>query len=326
MPRTTIVMYHYVRDLAHSRYPEIKGLEVGLFKEQLRYIMKHYKPIRMEDLIDAIKNNKSPSDNSILLTFDDAYKDHFDFVFPVLDELGIQGSFFPPVKAIQEHQVLDVNKIHFILASFEDKKQMLDEIYSMLAKYREEYSLESDSYYEEKLRAEESRYDTREVFMIKKLLQRELPKKLRNIITDFLFNKYVTTDESAFSRELYMSLDQLKCLKRKGMYIGVHGYGHDWLNTLPQDQQKQEVRLSLEFLRQIKCETKDFVFCYPYGAYDDSLLSILKQEGCSLALTTKVGVADLDKDQPLALPRLNTNDLPKDASAEPNKWALEVNV
>lgn len=317
-------MYHYVRELAPSRYPEIKGLEVGLFKEQLLYILKHYEPIRMEDLIDAVKNKKSLPENSILLTFDDAYKDHFDFVFPVLDELGIQGSFFPSAKAIQEHQVLDVNKIHFILAIAEDKKRISAEIFSMMAKYREEYSLESDSYYEEKLRAEELRYDTREVFMIKKMLQRELPKKLRGIIIDFLFNKYVTTDESAFSRELYMSLDQLKCLKRKGMYIGIHGYDHDWLNTLPVDEQRQEIRLSLEFLERIGCGTEDFVFCYPYGAYNDSLLSILKQEGCSLALTTKVGVADLDMDQPFALPRLNTNDLPKDASAEPNKWTLEV--
>lgn len=28
-----IAMYHYTRDLKHSRYPEIKGLDVPLFRQ-----------------------------------------------------------------------------------------------------------------------------------------------------------------------------------------------------------------------------------------------------------------------------------------------------
>ena len=85
--KLSIVMYHYVRDLKNSRYPNIKGLDVKLFREQLKYIQNHYKVIRMEDLISAFENNTKLPKNSILLTFDDGYKDHFDFVFPI-DVLG----------------------------------------------------------------------------------------------------------------------------------------------------------------------------------------------------------------------------------------------
>lgn len=317
-------MYHYVRDLKHSRYPEIKGLDIELFKEQIQYILKYYKVIRMEELIEAVKNQTKLPNNSLLLTFDDAYRDHFEFVFPILDELGIQGSFFPPAKAIQEYQVLDVNKIHFILASVEDKRQIISDIHSMMDKFREEYSLESNTYYDNKLKAEESRFDTKEVIFIKKMLQRELPEKLRNIIVNFLFNKYVSKDESSFSRELYLNMDQLKCMRRKGMYIGSHGYNHYWLNTLSREQQQKEVELSIKFLKKIGCDTENFAFCYPYGAYNGTLLSVLKENGCSLALTTQVGIADLSENQPLIFPRLDANDLPKDRLANPNKWTLEV--
>jgi len=323
MSKITIVMYHYVRDLKHSRYPEIKGLDIELFNEQLRYILKHYKVIRMEELIDAVKKNKELPNNSLLLTFDDAYKDHFEFVFPILDELGIQGSFFAPAKAIQEHQVLDVNKIHFILASVEDKKQLISDIYTLLDKYRAEYSLESNEYYYKQL-AIEGRFDIAEVIFIKRILQRELPEKLRNIIVDFLFNKYVSKDEGAFSRELYMNMDQLKCMIRKGMYVGSHGYDHYWLNTLSKEQQQKEVELSVKFLKKIGCNTENFAFCYPYGAYNESLLSVLKENGCSLALTTEVGIVDLSKNQPLIFPRLDTNDLPKDRDSQPNDWTIKV--
>ncbi|AZR74366.1 polysaccharide deacetylase [Anoxybacter fermentans] len=323
MSKLTIVMYHYVRDLKHSQYPEIKGLSVDLFKEQLQYFLRYYKIIKMEELIEAVKLNKELPDNSLLLTFDDGYKDHFEFVFPILDELGIQGSFFPPAKAIQEHHVLDVNKIHFILASVKEKKQIIFDIYSMLDKFRKEYSLENNEYYFRKL-AKENRFDTKEVIFIKRILQRELPEKLRNIIINSLFNKYVSKDEGSFSRELYMNIDQLKCMKRKGMYIGSHGYDHYWLNTLSKEKQKREIELSLDFLKKLGCDINDWVMCYPYGAYNESLLFLLKENGCKLALTTQVGIADLNKDHPLILPRLDTNDLPKDRFAKPNIWTLKV--
>ena len=55
--RVTIIMYHYVRDLKHSRYPDIKGLDITLFREQIEYLKKHYHFITMEMLIDSISNN-----------------------------------------------------------------------------------------------------------------------------------------------------------------------------------------------------------------------------------------------------------------------------
>jgi len=53
MKNLTVVMYHYVRDLKHSRYPDIKGLDVSLFKDQIAYIKRHYTPVTMQEVIDA---------------------------------------------------------------------------------------------------------------------------------------------------------------------------------------------------------------------------------------------------------------------------------
>ncbi len=324
--KVSIIMYHYVRDLKHSRYPEIKGLRIEHFREQLEYIRKYYVIIRMEDLIEAVNDNKADKlpDNSLLLTFDDGYKDHYEFVFPVLDELGIQGSFFPPAKAIQEHQILDVNKIHFVLASVEDKKRLIKDIYSMLDEFRKDYSLDENEDYFNRLTKDGDRFDTKEVVFIKRLLQKELSEELRNIIVKRLFNIHVSKDEGAFSRELYMNIDQLKCMRRHGMYIGSHGYDHYWLNTLPRDKQEEDIDLSLKFLKEIGCDLSNWAMSYPYGAYNDTLISLLEDKGCCLALTTEVGIADLGRDNFFTLPRLDTNDLPKDKNAEPNHWTLAI--
>lgn len=289
----TIVMYHFVRELQYTRYPKINALLTSQFKEQLAYMKKYYEFVMLEDCINEVysERNDFPS-NAILLTFDDGYIDHFTTVFPLLEEKGIQGCFFPSAKAILKNEVLDVNKIHFLLASVPNINDLLRNIYNCLDRYRSTYSLESNDYYFSKL-AKDTRFDTKEIVFVKRLLQVELEEKLRKSITDELFKKYVTNDESAFSRELYMDIEQLKCMARNGMYIGSHGYNHYWLDTLSPEEQEMEIDLSLNFLKKVGAMSDNWVMCYPYGSYNDSLIGILKKKQCKLALSTKFDIACL---------------------------------
>jgi hypothetical protein len=50
-------MYHFVRDLEDSRYPQIKGLSLDHFKEQIGYIRKHYTIISMDELMAKTGSN-----------------------------------------------------------------------------------------------------------------------------------------------------------------------------------------------------------------------------------------------------------------------------
>ena len=113
-------------------------------------------------------------------------------------------------------------------------------------------------------------------------------------------------------------------MSRNGMYIGSHGYNHYWLNALPAEKQEQEIDKSLQFLSSVDAPTDDWMMAYPYGAYDNSLIGILKKKNCKLALTTKVDIADLNKDNAYTLERLDTNNLPKDAKKEANIWTKKV--
>lgn len=318
----TIVMYHYVRDLKNSRYPEIKGLDISHFKEQVYYLKKNYNFITMEMLIDSIDNRTILPPKSVLLTFDDAYSDHFNYVFPFLNEHKIQGSFFTPVKAITEHTVLDVNKIHFILATEEDKSKIIKEIKNELNKFKEDYKLESYLFYYEKF-AVSNRLDSADVVFIKRLLQVGLDETLRKIITNNLFEKIVGINEESFSRELYMDIDKIKCMYRNGMHIGGHGYDHYWLGSLTYENQKKEIEKSLSFLNQIGSDITNWTMCYPYGNYNETTIELLAEYNCKIALTTEVDIANLDTNNKFKLPRLDTNDIPKDRESLTNDWFLK---
>jgi len=305
----TIVMYHYVRDLSRSRFPAVKGLTIERFCQQLDYIQDHYTPIAADDLLEALSSHeKDLPPNPILLTFDDGYSDHFTNVFPILEARGIKGCFFPPAQAILQRKVLDVNKIHFVLASVPDAGVLLEQVFSYLPEFRSECALKSREVYF--AAAGEHRYDTREVTVVKRLLQRELPEPVRGEIVRRLFAKHVTTDETAFACELYMSVDQLLYLRRHGMHIGSHGFTHAWLNHLSQEAQASEIDQSLDFLEKLGIKKDDWTMCYPYGGFNDSLLHLLRGRHCRLGFTVEARVADLDADDRLTLPRMDTNDLP----------------
>jgi peptidoglycan/xylan/chitin deacetylase (PgdA/CDA1 family) len=303
-------MYHYVRDLERSRFPAIKGLSIERFCRQLDYIKARYTPITVENLLEALSSpQKELPPKPILLTFDDGYSDHFANVFPLLDARGIQGCFFPPAQAVLEHKVLDVNKIHFVLAAVPDAGSLLDQVFSFLAEFSSEYALKTREEYLREV-TEEHRYDTREVTVLKRLLQRELPEPVRKEIVRRLFAEHVTANEAAFACELYMSLDQIACLRRHGMHIGSHGCTHAWLNRVSPQAQADEIDRSLQFLQKLGVGRGDWSMCYPYGGFDDSLLQNLRARQCPLGFTVEPRIADLDVDDRLTLPRLDTNDLP----------------
>ena len=324
--KLTVVMYHYVRDLKNTRYPEIKGLDTECFKEQIGYLKKNYNFVKIEEVIYAFNCGRAEllPKHPVLLTFDDAYADHFNTVFPILEQEKIQGCFYAPVKAVTEHTVLDVNKIHFILASTPKEKipHLINEIKLLLNQYRDEYGLLTfDEYFNELGIA--GRFDSKEVVFIKRLLQVKLEEGLRSRITNILFQSVVGIDEATFSRELYLSKDQIKCMVDCGMHFGSHGYDHYWLNSLSKEKQEFEIKKSIEFIKEVGGDPDNWTICYPYGAYNNITIELLKENGCKLGLTTRVDLAaptQNEDDYIYKLPRLDTNDIPKERNAPLNNW------
>jgi peptidoglycan/xylan/chitin deacetylase (PgdA/CDA1 family) len=305
----TIVMYHYVRDLEHSRFPAIKGLSLARFRRQLDHIQAHYTPVSVQQVQAAQQSAAELPPDPVLLTFDDGYCDHFLNVFPLLDARGIQGCFFPPAQAVLEHKVLDVNKIQFVLAATRDPEALLDQVFLFLEEFRIEYALKGRDEYLGAISGAH-RYDPQVVYALKQLLQHVLPEPVRRQIVQRLFVEHVSADETAFACELYMSVDQIVCMLRHGMHIGSHGHTHAWLNQISPEEQTSEIDHSLTFLRMLGIGRDNWTMCYPYGGFNESLLNLLRERQCSLGFTVEARVADLSVDNRLLLPRIDTNDLP----------------
>lgn len=306
----TIVMYHYVRDLGRSRYPAIKARTLEAFRGQLDYIARNHEVVTMKQVAAAVRGEERLPDNACWLTFDDGYLDHYLNVFPLLEARGWEGSFFAPAQPILEGRVLDVNKIHFILAAEPDAGRIVEELRRQVERAREDGAdlRPWDDYVAEYMT--QCHLDTPEVLFIKLMLQKALPEAVRNRVCDELFARFVSADEVAFASELYLSVDQARTMVRSGMAFGGHGYSHQWLASLDAGAQARDIDRSLEFLGQLGVPAEDWAICYPYGSYDRTTVDLVRERGCALGLTTREAVADLGRDGPLELPRVDTIFLP----------------
>ena len=301
-------MYHYVRPIIGSEYERIKGLEVKKFIEQIDYLSKEYQIIDVHELIAAINQNSLIPENSVVLSFDDGYKDHFKYVFPELKKREITATFFPVSSIVSQNTILDVNKIHFILAVQPNIDDLFNKVLKFLDLYRDEFSLESSISYLTKY-FKVNRFDSKEVNFIKRVLQLALPIELRSMIVDDLFSFYVTNDQQSFSKELYASEQNLREMESYGMTIGSHGSSHFWLDSLSIEDQEKDIKKSITFLKKIGVDTSNLLFCYPYGAYNKETLEILSSLDFIAGFTCIPKMVDLKKDNILELPRIDTNDV-----------------
>ena len=300
-------MYHYVRPLKSSSYPKIKGLEVDQFVGQIEYFIKNYNFISAAQLLNSIYYNVKIPENSILITFDDGLKDHYMHVFPILKKFNIEGLFFPSGSPIENENVLDVHKIHFIIAACKSINDIKKKIFEVIKQYKDEYSLHDPNFYLSNF-SQKSRFDNKETVFVKQMLQSILPKKIRHEITSYFFEKYVTKDEVNFSKELYLSQYEIKEMVEGGMYFGSHGYCHEWLDQLSKSDLDEEMAKGNEFLIKFNKNRKSWIMCYPYGRYNDLVLEKLKKQSFRAGLTVKAGNALLDRKNAFTLNRYDTND------------------
>lgn len=308
----TIVMYHYVRDFARTRFPGIRGLDLAGFRRQLDHFERSYRIVAMTDVIAAVRGQQPLPPDAALLTFDDGYAEHYNLVFPELYKRKLSGCFYAPVAPVRHHRLLDVNRLHFILAAtLGSPRQVSELIDKEVIAARATYGLQSVEAYRAAW-AVPNRFDDGETIYIKRMLQKVLPKDIRHSIAKDLFARFVTVDEGAFAAELYISEDQARLMQSCGMSFGAHGAEHAWLNRISREEQILEIDLSLDFLRAIGVPVEqEWVMCYPYGGWNEMLLDVLKERGCSVGLTTEVAVAKIGDNDPLRLPRFDTNDFPQ---------------
>lgn len=298
------VMYHYVRE-KKKKNSVLNFLEISEFKRQISFFKKNANILNNEDLNEILITKKTQKKPVVILTFDDGYYDHYKYVFPILKKNKISGFFYPPINVIENSKILDVNKIHFILAK-ENHSKILKLIFSYL---KNDFEISQKDLIKLKNLKIKNRYDNRETGLIKILLQNYLPFNQRTKILSKIFKKLFGNNESYLSNKTYLSKKNILEMSDNSMSFGSHGYNHHWWETLSISDQEYELKKSINFYKKNNLYKKPFSVAYPYGSYNQNSIKLLKKYKVSFALTTKPGSVNLRNiKNNFIFPRYDTND------------------
>lgn len=303
----TVVTYHYVRDMRLTPYPEIKGLRVSQFEQQLDYLCRTYEMITLRDYLQFVEGTKGIPKKSCLLTFDDGFKDHYETVLPRLSARKVGGIFFLITQPLAENKVAKVHQIHFLMASL-GQRAFEREFVATLKELFPDFNLMS--FTGETIAEATYRYDDQETTRFKKLLNYQIPYNERDKVLETLFEKHFG-DEPSFSRSLYLSWGEIGEMYKAGLIFGSHTHTHPVLSRLSKRQQLFELKTSRDII-DARLGSKAFPFSYPYGGEDtfsDNTIASLQRLGYYCAFSVIRGV-NQGKPDLYKLKRMDTNDLP----------------
>jgi len=92
-----ILMYHYVSPLPPDAdvYRVDLTVEPDVFQTHIDYLLEEgYQTITLYQLHMALTQGEALPEKPIVLTFDDGHIDHYQYVFPMLKDTGLSGTYF----------------------------------------------------------------------------------------------------------------------------------------------------------------------------------------------------------------------------------------
>lgn len=123
-----------------------------------------------------------------------------------------------------------------------------------------------------------------------------LPKSILELVNNYVFPA---------NKRLMMNWDELGKIQETGLNIQPHTHNHSILSFLDADEQKMEIKNSIDSI-QMNLGVSTDCFAYPNGLYNDATLNILKNLNIEYACTTIPGVNNKQTDH-LQLKRIGMN-------------------
>ena len=114
-----ILAYHRVLDLgdeaSYGADPELISASVADFDAQMRFVQRHFRPVRCADVIDALERDQPLPPRSVIVTFDDGHIDNYTNAYPILSRLGMPATIFVSTEYIGSDRMFWFDRIASLL-------------------------------------------------------------------------------------------------------------------------------------------------------------------------------------------------------------------
>jgi len=261
--RVVIVMYHRISSGAD--HWSLRPTSPDIFENQIRYFSQNYEIVSLHQVVKYLAERKLPEDKkTLVITFDDGYKDNHACAYPILKKYGAPVTIFLIAQHIGSEELFWWDKVAYLVQHTTLTELQLDEL--------GRYSLESGP--------DRSGVTHR---ICQGLMS--VPDQRKNMLIGKLQNICGLEVPKNLGKEMILSWDEVREMSENGIDFGAHTLTHPILTNMPLDTARQEIVSSKREIQNRIGKNVDF-FGYPNGVYSGDVTNIVRESGFVGAITT----------------------------------------
>jgi peptidoglycan/xylan/chitin deacetylase (PgdA/CDA1 family) len=307
--RVVILTYHRI---VSDRMVQDEHIQPGMyvrgrsFETHITYLRKRFNIISMDELLDLWQTNRLKSHQSYcVITFDDGWRDNYQFAFPILAKYRIPATIFLATDFIgtarwfwpdQMLLLLDKGRQHTTGAA--DREALstvlaetigvtLSAADGIFRRVESGDQIEPDAIIEFCKGVEVGRIH-QIIDRLSRTLHMDLP-----------------------TQRVLLSWDEVREMAGNGVTFGSHSGSHRIMTQIPLSEVKTELIDSMKTMLEQGIKPVP-VFCYPNGNFDRDIQELVRESGYLAAVGCEVG---LERDRPSDLFALKRISLHEDSSA-----------
>lgn len=272
----TILAYHRVLPLQESLLYPFQSMVMprDLFEQQVAHLSQHYTMLTLAEAVERLRRRDLPP-RAVSITFDDGYRDNFEVALPILKKYGIPATFFVVTGALDRKARLLWDEVVTRVRQLKDTGAWDQLLREPLAPWLQE-----------KLRS----LGTGEpAETVGERIVRDMNRiPLAERETALAALRRATLEQTRYSDPPLLNWDELREMRRAGMFVGAHTETHPFLDELDSETARREIQNSIRTLNERLGEPIT-LFSYPRGRFKDDVKGLLRNAGIEAAVTTDLG-------------------------------------
>ena len=195
------------------------------FEADLDFLLKHFQPISIGDLLAFVKNSRPLPKRCFLLPFDDGLREFGEVAFPILKKKGIPSALFVNPYFVDNKELFFRLKSSILIEAAQQNKIAWEHVNEVTGKRIDHFKeginfLKSVSY----------------------------PN--RQVLDDLAPVFEVSFEEYRKNNRPYLTFDELRYLQQQGVFVGGHSLDHPLFNQLDVNGQLDQIRKSMTWIQE----------------------------------------------------------------------------
>lgn len=232
-----------------------QGLAPQWFREQLAYLARHYEIIPLPTLLDCIEEKRSFPPRSVVLTFDDGFRDFVEHAVPTLDEFGVKATVYVVTESMTDGRLPWSQRLGYVYQNTEGTELE----HGLLGPRPVPLS---------------STPERRAAYARTMQVLASVPRLPR----DVAINEIARRLDVDPPRDRMMNWDHAREVIAGGHEVGAHTYSHALLARVPASEARIEMERSKTDLEE-HLSLRSPTFCFPAGSTNAALQASVRGLG-----------------------------------------------